>query len=951
MGAEEKGVLDLFTKPLIDLISQKNFSELTEPQIRAIPGIIKGENILLIAPTGSGKTEAAMLPILDMIVRKRTSSSSSGIKVLYVTPLRALNRDLLDRLEWWCKKLDIKLGVRHGDTPQNERDAQSMAPPDILITTPETLQAILPARILGRHLNTVEWVIVDEVHELAGEKRGTQMFLGLERLRWQKQGDFQVIGLSATIGTPEKVAQNLVGNKRKCKVLDVSFNRKMELEVFYPHTTPKDYELAKKLYTFPEVAARLSKIQELVENHKSTLVFTNTRSVSEVLGSRFKVWDIDFPVGVHHGSLSRPTRVEAERGIKQGKLKGVVCTSSLELGIDIGKLDFVIQYNSPRQVTRLIQRVGRSGHSLGRTAKGSIIVQDSDDALEATVIAKRAIVKKLEPVLIPEKPFDVLAHQLAGMLLVMRSWSFEEALSLIRKASAYDNFSEEDLLGLLDYMYTRYPRLLWYSREERLISRPKRIDSLYKFYFENLSMIPVEKQYLVVEEQNGKPVGVLDEAFVAEYGEPGNKFVEGGSIWKILYIYKDRIYVKKEEDPLGAVPSWVGDEIPVPFEVAQEVGKIRKWVEKGIKDGRQKKELVKEFSSRYPVSPFEGEQMLKEIFEQINQDLPVPTDSKITIERSGDWIIIHCCLGLKGNRTLARILGSEIANRFGEFIQIQQDPYRILLRTDAEPETIKTLIMELAGLPDARLWNIGINAARESRLFKRRFLHVLRRFGAVSKDANITSMNLNQLIQSYEGTVVEKEGLKEVGTIDLDLDLTIDQLKKIFTGDVSIEVLERNSPIGRVGMEEIRRKTDLIPPQKMEQVILRYARARLLNESLTLLCTNCWKWAESFKVKDIHSLKCPNCDSNKIGAVKEELERVKSALRKKSRSGGLYDEARATANLIPKYGNVALVALAGRGLNAKKAKEVLEKEWEENDKLIAEVVERERENLKASFFS
>ena len=516
---------------------ERGFSTPTEPQVRAIPIIRKGQNILLVAPTGTGKTEAALLPILDSLYASK--GEKPGIKVLYITPLRALNRDMLERLEWWCKKLDLRLAVRHGDTEQKERSRHTLAPPEILITTPETLQAILPGSILRRHLRAVSTVIVDEVHELAGEKRGSQLSIALARLRELTEKEFQIIGLSATIGSPEEIAKFLVGTSQKYEVVQVPVPRSTEIEVVYPSLTQEDFELASSLYTHPEVAARLRLIMTLVKKSESALVFTNTRTESEALGNRFRAWDPDFPVGVHHGSLSKPSRVRTESMLKEGKLRGIICTSSLELGIDIGALDLVIQHNSPRQVTRLLQRVGRSGHRVGGIAKGVIITQDSDDALESLVISRRARQENMEPVKIPDKPYDALIHQLVGLLLHKGRWYFDEALNLVTRAYPYRDLSEETLVKVLQYMHERYPRLAWVSERDKMFAKPRDVKEFYEYYFENLSMIPDQKQYLVLQE-DGSPIGVLDEAFVAEHGEVGIKFVEGGWFGKSLKSTKTR---------------------------------------------------------------------------------------------------------------------------------------------------------------------------------------------------------------------------------------------------------------------------------------------------------------------------------------------------------------------------------------------------------------------------
>jgi len=287
--SEEGNAFNLLVRPIRRLLEERNFRFPTEPQQKVIPKILEGKNVLLISPTATGKTEAAMLPILSQLIQ--IPRAEPGIKVLYITPLRALNRDMLERLEWWCNKLDLKLAVRHGDTDVRERARQSRSPPDIMITTPETLQMLLFGWTIRRHLQSVRWVVIDEVHELADNKRGSQLALALERLREIARREFQIIGLSATIGTPKRVAQFLVGNNRPVEIVEVPVARRMQLKIIFPKSEPEDFALASSLYTHPEVAARLRVIRELIEKHNSVLLFTNTRTISEVLASRFKVWD------------------------------------------------------------------------------------------------------------------------------------------------------------------------------------------------------------------------------------------------------------------------------------------------------------------------------------------------------------------------------------------------------------------------------------------------------------------------------------------------------------------------------------------------------------------------------------------------------------------------------------------------------------------------------------
>ena len=654
MQTTSENAFDLLVKPVRRLVEQKGFSKPTEPQEKTIPKILEGKNVLLISPTATGKTEAAFLPVLSMLLKE---PKTPGIKVLYITPLRALNRDMLERLQWWCNSLDIRLAVRHGDTETKERLRQSRSPPDILITTPETLQAILSGWVLRQHLQALKWVVIDEVHELADSKRGSQLSLALERVRNLIGKDFQMVGLSATIGSPEKVAQFLVGSKRPVEVVRVPVAKMVKLQVIYPKPTEEDVRFASKIYTHPEVAARLRIIREYMSKRKSTLLFTNTRSISEVLASRFKVWDINFPISIHHGSLAKLSRISAEAGLKRGELKGLIATSSLELGIDVGHIDFVIQYMSPRQVTRLIQRVGRAGHTYGHVAEGLIIGMDSDDTLEALVIARRALKEELEPVEIPDKPYDVLIHQIAGLMLKTRRLEFTEVLQLAQNAAPFQNLTLEDVAKVFKYMHERFPRLAWVSAEDQVALKPQRSKALFEYYFDNLSMIPEEKQFLVIDESQDTSIGVLDEAFMAEYGKPGTKFIIRGSPWQIMHATEDKVYVRPVDDPTGSIPSWIGEEIPVPYAIAQEVAEIRGLVEEKLHAGQLPAQISASLCENYPANEDTILHALAETIEQVNAGWAVPTPHRVVVEDWGEFVILHSNFGSLINRALAQLLG------------------------------------------------------------------------------------------------------------------------------------------------------------------------------------------------------------------------------------------------------------------------------------------------------
>jgi ATP-dependent Lhr-like helicase len=952
-----ESVFEMLVKPVRRLIEQKGFPEPTEPQEKTIPKIIEGKNVLLISPTATGKTEAAILPVLSMLLQQ---PKTPGMKVLYITPLRALNRDLLERLEWWCNNLDIKLAVRHGDTDTKERTRQSRSPPDILITTPETLQAILSGWVLRQHLQSLRWVIIDEVHELADSKRGSQLSLALERVRNLISKDFQMIGLSATIGTPEKVAQFLVGNNRRVEIVRVPVAKMVRLQVLFPQPTEEDVRLAGQLYTHPEVAARLRIIRDYMSKHKSVLLFTNTRSISEVLASRLKVWNIDFPVSIHHGSLAKPSRIAAETGLKRGYLKGLIATSSLELGIDVGRIDLVIQYMSPRQVTRLIQRVGRAGHRVGRVAKGVIIGMDSDDTLEALVIARRALNEELEPVVVPPKPYDALTHQIAGLLLKNRRLAFTEILEIAQNAYPYKDLILEDVEKVLKYMHSRFPRLAWVSFEDQVVLKPSRTKALFEYYFDNLSMIPMEKQFLVVDNSSDTSIGVLDEAFMAEYGKAGTKFIIRGSPWQIVHTTEDKVYVRPVDDPTGAIPSWIGEEIPVPFQIAQEVAWIRGFVEEKIRTGLSAEEISVLLSERYPADKDTMLRAVGETVEQVNAGLAVPTDKHVVLEDWEDFVIIHSNFGSLTNRALAQLLGEILSDKLGHGIVVQHDPYRIFVQTIGAANSARILEVfdELQAMTDQAVKDTLTRSTIKTGLFKRRIIHVARRFGALKKWADFSSVSLQKLITSFEDTPIYEEGLKEVFTKDLDVDGLVQVLGKIRDGEVRLQVLETEgnaTPVARVGIERVSMKTDLIPPKRMRAVLVKSARARLLNETGIFVCTNCWDYLDMIRVKALPDHpQCPRCGSVALGVLKVDEERALPLVEKKGEKLAKAEErlradALQTGQLVARYGKAAAVALSARKVRASDVAGVLEKEPRLSDGFYELVLEAERKALSRRF--
>lgn len=948
-----QNAFQLLSPPLLSALKERGFETPTDPQQRLLPIVTSGKNALLMAPTGTGKTEAALLPILDALVREG-ETREKGTKLLYITPLRALNRDMLDRMQWWCKRFDIRLGVRHGDSSQAERTNMSFAPPDILITTPETLQILLVGRRIRQNLSKLRWVVVDEVHELSEDKRGSQLSVALERLRDVAEKEFQTVGLSATVGSPERVAQFLVGSGRECEVVRVPVEKSLALRVDAPRATGEDRILADAIYSYPEVAARLRTVRELVEKYRSVLIFTNTRSEAEALSSRFRVWDPNFPIAVHHSSLSKATREAVERALKDGKLHGVICTSSLELGIDIGFLDYVVQYNSPRQVTRLIQRVGRSGHRIGEVSSGLVITQDSDDTLEAAVLCRKSVNGELEPLEPVFKPYDVAIHQVAGLLIEQTNWNFDDLLSLLKRSYSFADMDSERLKKVLVYMRERYPRLAYYSESDGKVFRARDVKPLFSYYFDNLSMIPDEKQYLVIEGDNF--VGTLDEAFVSEYGEVGVKFVEAGRCWKVEQIYGNKVYVKAEDDPTGAVPNWVGDEIPVPRVVAAEVGAIRRRYAEEIAKGAGDKYLV-ELSRTYPVSKEVMEEALKEVAEQHAEGLPIPSERLVTIEKWDRYLVIQAAFGHRVNRLLARVVGHLLSERIGQSVAVHQDPYRIVIEAEVSPTTVLSVIGELHKM-DLKL--ATEKAVERSGIFKRRLIHAGKKCGAIAKDADYASVSISGIVEALRETPVYEEAMSMIFHDDFDLDAAKDVVEKIDAGAIEIKLVESEglTPIARIGVEEISRRGEIVSPERLRALLKQSTRARINETFLVAVCTNCWNFLELRKVADLEGLeKCPNCGKADIGLSTDSYENMFSlAMKARSRADLRGTKQRSvetlkkSSELRRDYGHAADILMAGRGIRLAEASALAAKMRKEGIDVIELVIEGEREALRRRYF-
>jgi ATP-dependent Lhr-like helicase len=911
------------SKEIVSFLRSKGIVKPTPIQDRAIPVILEERtNVLLLAPTGSGKTEAAIIPLLHILQQMAKEQELFGIYIIYITPLRALNRDVFKRIKELCECLGLTVDVRHGDTTQYARRKQAIKPPNLLITTPESLQAILPGKRLRYHLKTVFAVIVDEVHDLASSKRGVQLSLGIERLQQLVGGRIQRIGLSATVGNPDEVARLLSGTS-PIKTLWAGYdNRRMDLRVDMPTPTELDRNLGRKISYPPHSVARLETIINLIENHSSVLVFTNTRSFAEVLGAKMRALKPPFEFDVHHGSLSKDARVSAEDRLKEGSSKAIIATSSLELGIDIGQADLVIQYSSPREVSRLVQRVGRSGHGIGRVSKGVVISTiNLDDITESGVIVRRARLNRVEDARIPMKSWDVLCHQISGILLDVYEIEKIELLRLVRNAYSFSDISDSEMDALLNFMAERH----LVKRDGSRISRSSRTRI---FYYEKLSTIPDIRQVNAVDITTRSSIGVLDEDYVSANVEAGSIFVIRGKPWAVVSVDADSGEVMCS--PVTSMdieaPRWVGEMIPVPYEVAAEVAKL--W---NMALGKTEKNFSTWLDHEYGISGKAQDHIAENVRLTRNTLGTLPNVDRFVLEACGANIVLHAPLGTRGNETLGIIIASLLTTRLGVAVAVERDPYRILFSSGEklDPEHFLDVLRDYSAEQAMHILEL---AMKNTQNFASRFVHVARRMDVIRKDAKSKEIPVRYLIRSFEGTPLFEEAMREVLEEKMDTKHALDVFTRFSKGDLNISVVrtESPSPLARLIIEE-KTRFEVMGEITEEDEVLRMMEERLLSKQFRLVCMAHNHWDSVRTISTFEDVvECPICGSKMIAVVptpdKDLTKLITKRIRGEPLSGSeekKYKAAVLTAELISRYGRTALLVLAGRGIGAVTAARIL----------------------------
>jgi ATP-dependent helicase Lhr and Lhr-like helicase len=712
--------LATFTPQVRDWFTRA-FEGPTPAQEQAWPAIAAGQNVLLSAPTGSGKTLAAFLWGLDRLVAEPRVEERT--RLVYVSPLKALSYDIERNLRAPLRGIggDISVALRTGDTPQRERQAMLRKPPDVLITTPESLYLILTSRA-REMVAGAEWVIVDEIHAVAQTKRGAHLALTLERLDHAAGAPLQRIGLSATQRPLEEVGRFLVGSGRDCTVIDTGMRKQLDLQIQVPVEDMREpdsdaVELdpigagdsATRRSIWPAIYPELL---ELVRSHRSTIVFVNNRRGAERLAARLNEMAEEEIARAHHGSLAREERLVVEEMLKSGELPCLVATSSLELGIDMGAVDLVLQVESPKSVTAGLQRIGRAGHGVGDVSKGRIFPKFRADLLECAVVARRMHEAQIEETVVPRNPLDVLAQQIVAMTATGEEWKVPELHELVRRAHPYGELSRELLDNVLDMLDGRYPseefgelrpRIVWDRVEDTVRARKGAL----QLAVTNAGTIPDRGLY-GVHLPDGRRVGELDEEMVYE-ARPGQTFLLGASSWRIEEITRDRVIVTPAPGVPGAVPFWKGDGVGRPAELGRAIGEFARWAV-----DREPEELLAE---GYDLDERAARNLVAFLREQREMTRVVPSDRTIVVERFrdeiGDWRL--CVLSPYGGRVHAAwalALSARIRDEFGlESDAIWSDDGIIVHLPDADdPPRAELVLVEPDELEDLVVRELGSSA-------------------------------------------------------------------------------------------------------------------------------------------------------------------------------------------------------------------------------------------------
>ena len=840
---ESTAVLNTFVRGWFS----KNFSELTPPQKFTFKLIAERSNIVVSAPTGSGKTLSAFLSIISALFDKSLAGKlEEKVYCIYVSPLRALNNDIYRNLALPLKEIygairqergtDIiksnirepTIAVRTGDTSQKERRQQLAHPPNILVTTPESLAILINSDKYVENLKACEFMVVDELHELANNKRGVHLSLSIERLEALLDHKMVRIGLGATLYPEEEAAKFLVGcddgEPRSCKMVDASWSKRLSVIAMSP--------VRDMIYTDGAVVEKkmYDEINSIMKGAKTTLIFTNTRSGTERvifnLKHRFKYSD---DIAAHHGSLSRETRLETEELLKKGALKCAVSSTSLELGIDIGTIDNVIQLGSPKSVSRAVQRIGRAGHSFRSIAKGEIIVLNRDDLVECTVMLDAALKHHLDAFVVPKNPLDVLAQHIVGMSLT-KKWDVDEAYGVVRGAYAFANLDRGQFMALINYLAGAYVGLesrhvygkIWYDENEHTFGRRGKLAK--PIYMLNLGTIPDEVAVNVFLTANNRWIGSIEEEFLMKL-KPGDIFTLGGMLYKFEKARGMKAYVAEAKGSSPTIPPWFSEQLPLSFELANAIGEFRKEMAEAITASVQGSKLSKSMLKK-PKMPKAADALLKSlpidsnarhaIFGYFAEQLlfagAVPNNKFLLVEETPDengetdYLVFHSLYGRRVNDALSRIIAIGVAKALDEDIGIMVNDNGFVLNVEHGRHALaKAVEKALAAATSADPEQLLKANIRRTELMRRRFRHVaarsfmiLRNYKGWKQPVGRQQVNAQILLKAVEeidpNFPVLTETYREILEDVMDLPRTRQVLEGLRTGAIAHDIIRTPSP-------------------------------------------------------------------------------------------------------------------------------------------------------------
>tara|TARA_B110001454_G_scaffold80033_1_gene77295 strand:+ start:46 stop:2814 length:2769 start_codon:yes stop_codon:yes gene_type:complete len=903
------------------VISEKfkslGFDSVTEIQKEAIPEILQEKNCLIIAPTGSGKTECAIIPIFSKL---KTRKIPNKIKTLYITPLRALNRDIFKRIINYAENEELKIEIRHGDTSQTNRKRIADNPPDILITTPETLVNLLSQKKHLDALSDLEWVVIDEVHELLSSERGSQLSLSLERLQLNTKHEIHRIGLSATVGNPEEAGHFLVGSKRKFELIHDTSLRNYDVDVVFVDGIMDDVA---------------SEIIEYVKKQQITspvLLFTNSRGESERLSSSLKQKTL-LNVELHHGSLSRQVREETEDILREGKSGIVVCTSSLELGLDIGSVELVIQYGSPRQVSKFMQRIGRSKHNRGDSARGLIITESADDEFEIQAIIERIKEGSIEEQKIHFGSLDVLAHHLVGLSMQIGTVPIEAALKLTNRAYPFRDITLEEFFDVLDILALR--ELIIFNQDKTQYKKNTAFFAT-KYHFQNLSTIPDILKFKVIDTVENKFIGTLDQRFVGDL-DKDQIFVLRGSQWRVLNI--DEKAFKVNVTPIRAVkeipvPKWEGVNIPVDYKTANKVGNFRTKVRNGSL--KMKNDVI------------------------LNLDFnKVPDEKTIVIEShrlpQKSVLILHSCFGTKINSTLKVILETLLDASLISKVKSSSDAYRILLSVESR--------FTKKHITDVFSSNFDINDIMSVALKGKndvtwKTFCVGKKFGFYDRGAVYVKNDIRYDFERNIDTPLVKEAFRELFHEKFDLKGAQRIIELIKQNKIEIEWVDvdKFSDLAEPILDQtIMSSTN---PASIDPGKVLAVRKRLLEKKQRLICVRCGLWQRVMTANETHPLKCKYCKGQQITCTYEYDHELVKTIQKKHQGKKLtpeenknFKKAWKVASLLATFGKTALIVMAAYGVGPDTAARILKNRLEDDDDyLIKQIIIAEKTFILTSGF-